>query len=197
MCSVTAATAIGTLVVTAVGTAVTAYGQSQQSNAIRDAAAVRASVDANNQELARRAAQRELQSAEVAASKRQREGAQLKGRQRAILAANGVLVDEGSALELTLDTDQVTALDVATIRNNAQLAAQGFQIQGINYGLSSEANRLQAESEAAANRVRLFSTALTGAKSVATKWYQFDQAGNFNSLADPFGTNTQDTIRRL
>ena len=52
--------------------------------------------------------------------------------QRALLAANGVVVDQGTALDITTDTAVYGAIDALTIRNNAERAARDQEIEALN-----------------------------------------------------------------
>jgi len=55
---------------------------------------------------------------------------QLLSRQRAVLAANGVDVTQGSAAAVRADTERIGELDVARIRENARREAVGLRQQG-------------------------------------------------------------------
>lgn len=57
----------------------------------------------------------------------------LIGRQRAALAAQGVDVNSGSALDVQADAAKFGALDAVTIRNNAAREAWGYRVQAANY----------------------------------------------------------------
>lgn len=125
----------------------------------------------------------------------------LQGRQRAVLAANGVLVDNGSALDLVTETAGIGALDQLTIRSNAEREALGlkqqarnFRTNALNFGteqgnLESQAQNFETEAgnfgietqarTSAANYSRKAGDAgakqalVSGIGSVATKWYGF------------------------
>src|SRR5437879_2840835 len=93
--------AAASLAITAVGTGVSIMGQMQQGQAAASQANYKAAVDRNNAILASRAAADARAQGDAAAAKQAQAGAQLVGRQRAILASNGVVVDSGSAADLT------------------------------------------------------------------------------------------------
>ena len=69
--------------------------------------------------------------------------AQLKGRQRAALAANGVDLGVGSAARVLATTDYMTEVDAGEIRANAARAAFGYQVQGVNQRYGAMAARTQ------------------------------------------------------
>lgn len=52
------------------------------------------------------------------------------GTQRANLAAQGIELDSGTALELQQDTAQLSRLDEIQIRNNAWREAWGYKVEG-------------------------------------------------------------------
>jgi hypothetical protein len=59
--------------------------------------------------------------------------AQLKGTQTARMAANGVALDSGSALDVLTSTDVMGEADANTIRDNAGKEAYGYKSQAANY----------------------------------------------------------------
>ena len=108
----------------------------------------------------------------------------LQGQQKAVLAANGVLVEAGSALDITQETTNIGQLDALTIRSNAEREALGFEQQASNFGAQaaqSEAGAnlqiLAGQNAASAANGRALSSLLTGAGSVASKWYNFNSSG--------------------
>lgn len=86
-----------------------------------------------NAQMAEMAAQDALYQGQIAAHQSQRQHAQLKGSQRASLAANGVELSEGSALNLLTDSDFMKQQDTAMIQLNAARLAWGYRTQGLNY----------------------------------------------------------------
>lgn len=139
----------------------------------------------NAEDARRRGEQREAQLA--------RETAKLKGRQRAILAANGVVVDQGSALETLADTSRASRLDALTIRSNSEREAAGFQEAGAleAHGLRTQQQNFLNEAELRKSEARNAQTSsflaaggtlLTGASKVADKWKAFQrETGNTGS----------------
>lgn len=63
------------------------------------------------------------------------------GSQRARLAAQGVDVNSGSALDVQADTMALGELDALTIKNNAAREAWGYKTQQLQYSLQSEYDR--------------------------------------------------------
>lgn len=67
---------------------------------------------------------------------------QMIGKQRAALAAQGIALDEGTALALQEETAKFTAEDVETIKNNAAAEAFGFKIQSSQDKLRADLTRI-------------------------------------------------------
>lgn len=80
----------------------------------------------------------------------------LIGSQRANFAAQGVRVGRGSALDLTLEAQDIGDVDAMTIKNNARREAFGFQSEGIGARLRGELAEIEGTSRAT-------DTILTGA----------------------------------
>lgn len=161
-------------VVTAVITAAaTVYSQVQASNAAKAQARYQQRIAENNKITADRAAEDARARGEADAQRRQQELSVLEGRQRAALAANGVVVDEGSALEIVEQTAARSELDALTIRSNAEREALGFEAQGTNFAQTAQFNALRAEQESEALPFEVGGTLLTSSANVASKWNSF------------------------
>lgn len=127
-----------------------------------------------------------------------REVAQLLGRQRAQLGANGVVTTSGSALQLQEDTVQLGEDDALRIRRNYDDQATALE-QG------AENTRYQGEFAASQTRAKgdaAFTSSLIGAASgalpVASKWYTSNSAAKTASTASPhFGTFAPGSIGSL
>lgn len=100
---------------------------------------------------------------------------QLKSRQRATMAANGVRLDQGSALNRLNSTDYMTEADAATIRQNAAREAAGYRMASVGYGNQALMSR------AAASSISPFltgaSSLLTSASKVSGDWYALASKG--------------------
>lgn len=172
MCEPTTATLATAAIVTSVaGTAVSAYGQYQQGKAAQSAADYQAAVLRNNALIAERNAKDALTRGKEAEAEHGRQVKQLIGRQRAVLAGNGVVVDQDSALDITADTAETGKYEQLIIRSNAEREALGYQMQAYNFG--ADAGLAQAKGGAAysAGLLGALGTTLSGSGSVAEKWY--------------------------
>ena len=161
------------LAATAVGTLVSAQQQQQQGKALAQQAQYRAQVAQNNQVLAERAAQDALQRGGVEEARSRMETARLAGRQRAALAASGQVVGEGSALSIITDTKGLGELDAQTVRSNAEREALGFRIKGMDFEAESALSMASGRQSLADARFGATGTLLSGAGTVANRWYNF------------------------
>lgn len=161
--------------------AVGAYSQAKNQQA---ALRAEAQVQQNNAVIAGWQAEDSIDRGEVAASRALVKGGQVKGAQRAAMAANGIDLGVGSAQNVLNDTDYLTAVDAATLRDNAAREAWGYRMQARGYMDKSTAANNGASS------IRPWLSAgtslLTSATSVAGKWYQGSAAGS-SSTRDGYG----------
>lgn len=95
---------------------------------------------------------------------------QLKGTQRASLAARGLDLGTGSPLDILTSTDVMGAADQATNKTDTQLR--------VNADLNKAAF-YKSQASNASPFVSAGSSLVTGAGKVADKWYDYKKAGNF------------------
>lgn len=101
--------------------------------------------------------------------------ARLKSRQIAAMAANGVQLDNGSALNNLVSTDYLGEVDAATIRQNAVREAAGFRTSATNF--SNEALMRRAASRSISPMLSGLTSLLGSAGKVASDWYAFKDKG--------------------
>jgi hypothetical protein len=161
------------LAATAIGTVVSAQQAKAQGQAAANQAAYQGAVARNNQILSERAAEDAIQRGGVEESRSRMETARLIGRQRAALAASGQVVDAGSALNITSDTAGLGELDAQTIRSNAEREAYNLRIQGSNFGSEATLKEMSGRQALTDARYNVAGTLLSGAGTVANKWYNY------------------------
>jgi hypothetical protein len=169
--------AIASLASSVAGTAFSVMGQMQQADAARKSGEYQAAVARNNQIIAERRATQVEAEGKIAADKKRQDAARLAGRQRAVLAGNGVLVDYGSALDITSDTAAYGELDALNTKYAYDNEAYNARVQGSNFAAEAGLQDFKAASSDASLAVA--GTLLAGAGSVADKWYRFDKDGVF------------------
>jgi len=104
----------------------------------------------------------------------------LIGSNRANLAAQGLDLDDDSALDIQLNNAEVGAVEEQRIKNNAWREAWGYRVQASNFRTSSAFTGLAAK-----NRVR--DTIITGGLNVVkniTSAYYVSSAGNRGAEAE-------------
>lgn len=171
--------AVASTVATVGGTVQQASAQRAAGKAASNQAAYQAAVARNNEIRAQYAAEDAIKRGKIAENRARSEAEVLKGRQRAVLAANGVTVGVGSAADILADTARIGEVDALTIRSNAEREAYEFRAQGDQF--ASQATLADAESQNAlsASKVSFRSTLLSGIGTVAQKWYGYSQNGIF------------------
>lgn len=95
--------------------------------------------------------------------------ASIKGAQIARMAANGIDLSQGTALNILTDTDLLAESDVLLARDNTAREVWGFKQQGANYRANADA--LKASADAVSPFSSAAGTLLTSAGSVAKSWY--------------------------
>ncbi|CAB5082909.1 hypothetical protein IST4116A_01201 [Burkholderia cenocepacia] len=167
------------LAMTAVSTAMSAYGASRQAAATASADQYQAEVARINQRLSGQYAQQAIDDGENKVAAKQQQTSGLIGAQRAAMAANGVQLDSGTPLRLQEDSAQLGAVDALTIRNNAAREAYGYQVQGLSYGQQAQLDEASASNALSAGSLNTFSSILGGAASVGSKWIDYKKGGIF------------------
>lgn len=104
-------------------------------------------------------------------NKQRRETAEAVSRQRAQLGANGVEIDQGSALQLQTDTATLGEVDALRIRQNFNDGANALDT-------SASLTQLQGANQAQASRNQATSTLITAGAGVASKWFTPNSAAN-------------------
>ncbi len=180
--SATATTAFGVSAATMTGLSATAqlvglgmqaFGAMRGAESQQQAYQYQAAVDRNNAILAERQAADAEQRGVDAEMAHRRKAAELKGTQKAQMAARGLDLGEGSALNILSDTDLLTEVDALSIRDNAAREAWGHRAQAQNY--SSEAGFKSSAADGISPLMAGGSTLLSGIGTVADSWYRYNR----------------------
>lgn len=156
-----------------VSTAFQMYGSYQQGKAQQAQYDYQAKVNENNRQIAEWQAQDALDRGEIEEKKHRIKVSRLKGTQRSVLAANGVEVDSGSALDTILDTAELGELDALTIRSNSERESYDYKVAAMNQGAEAGLNTLAGKNASTAGKYGAMTSLLTGANSMADKWYSY------------------------
>ncbi|WKJ88752.1 hypothetical protein QZJ86_12040 [Methylomonas montana] len=144
-----------------IGAGLSAYSASEQASAQKKAANYQAQVEANNAKIAGYQRSAALQQGEEQAQQSMMEQSQLRAKQIASMAANGVDLNSGSATDILATTDFLGKQDVNAIQNNAARKAWGYQVESGNYDAQSNLSKWKADNT---NPAKI--GAITGASSL-------------------------------
>ena len=170
-----ASLALASIALSAVGILVGMSGQRQQGEAANKQALYNARVARRNAVMAGYAAQDALDRGARDELTTRLQYKQIKGRQRAAFAANGVVVDEGSALDVVLDTVALGEFDALTVRSNAAKEAFNYREQADQFNSSAWMQTIAGKDAQRAGYIGAAGTLLSGASSVADKWHTYKQ----------------------
>jgi hypothetical protein len=151
---------IAATAVAATGKVVSGVGQAQQYR-------YQAKVDQQNARLANDQARDSIDNTTLEAQRRYRQLAQTKGAQTASMAANGVDLNFGSAVDLQEDTAMIGAEDVGQIYKGGNERTKGFEINAYNYRSSAAGNKAKARGAIIGSVFEAAGTALAGASQVS------------------------------
>lgn len=121
------------------------YAQSQALKARGDYESRMMELNARRAELSAADA---IRRGEKDATEVKKQAKKLVGSQRAAMAAQGIVLDDGSALDIQEDTAAMGAEDAMTVRNNAWREAWGFRTQASDYRGQAKFARMAARNEA-------------------------------------------------
>ena len=142
--------------VSAATAAYAGYTQAQTSKKV-------AQNNADAQEIEAKDALKRGEQAKIDARKR---GSMIEGQQRTALSARGLDLSEGTANDILGQTDFFTQSDIATAGNNAKKEA---------FARRSGAANSQLQADATNPGLTLAGGLLSGASSVADKWYTYNK----------------------
>lgn len=137
-----------------------AYGQAKAANAQAD---YNASVADNNAKTAAYQAEEAQRRGEEDAINQNRKTAQLRGEQRATMAAHGLDLTYGTPQSLIDQTDYFGQVDANTLRDNAARESFSKRVESSNYTASASAARASKTSP-------LFAGLTAALPMVADKW---------------------------
>jgi len=155
----------------ALGAVVSFAGARAQGKAEQQRYDYQAKVDANNKKVSEWKAQDAIARGDIKEKQHRLKVSQLKGRQNAVISAGGIEVADGSALDILADTAWMGELDALTIRSNSEREAYDYRVQASNQGAQSQLNTMAGQNAATAGNYNAMTSLLSGAGSVADKWY--------------------------
>jgi|SRR6476646_6770033 len=129
-----------------------------------------------NARLSETAAQSELRRGQSAVAAATARAGQVKGSQRAALAANGVDLGDGSAAEVLTSTDIEKESEMNAITADAVASAWGYRVQGTNF--SNQARSKRAGADSISPLMAGASSFLGSSGQIASSWYNAKNAGS-------------------
>ena len=136
---ITAAVLAGTSVVSSL------YGAQKEAEAIGFQSELEQIQIASNARIRELQAEQVLKKGDKDVLEFQKRAVQLKGSQRAALAAQGIDIESGSAAEAMSQTDEIILQDSVTIKNNAMFEALGLRQAADQDRLSGYLGGLQSK----------------------------------------------------
>jgi hypothetical protein len=153
---------IASTVVSTGGAILSGIGQKQQAD-------YQAQVADQNARIAENQAQNSILNTNLAAQRRYRELSQTKGAQTAAMAANGVDLNFGSAVDVQHDTAMIGGEDMAQLYKAGNEQTKGFEINAFNYRSQAAGDRAKGRGALMDGLFKGFGTALSNASQIA-KW---------------------------
>lgn len=150
------------------GLGMSAAGSMQQANAANATADAQSKIAANNATIAESEAHYAEEAADKNAQAQRRRTAQVIGSQRAAMGASGAVVDEGSFMDLTLDTAERGEMDALALLEEGDRAAWRARGQSANFSAQSEIYRNSKTSPLAS----VGGSVLSGAGQIGSNWYK-------------------------
>ncbi len=146
-----------------------AYGAYKEADAQKQSAQFDAKVADQNAAFADRQATDAQARGRLEVDARRRDISQLRGQQRAGIAASGADVGAGSALDIQRDTSYLGDIDTAVIRGNAEREAYASRQDAQNFKANARMSRARAKgiSPGAAAGTTYLSSGL----QFAASWY--------------------------
>ena len=190
MCVITSTVAatiatVVSVVATAASTALGVVSSVQQGKAAQAQANYQAEINRRNAAKAQANADDKRQEGIEEARMTRLKTAQKIGLQQASLAANGVDVSEGTALDMIEDTSAMGELDALTTRYNYEKQAVAYEEQAGNFNNQANLDIFAGQNaykSGVANAVSSGVSGLGQVASVSSKWYGENSLGRTNTI---------------
>ncbi len=155
------------------GEALSVLGAYKSSEGTKQGYNYNAAVARNNAQYAEMQAQDAIARGENAVDVSRMKTTQLASRQRALMAAHGVALDEGSPLNILNDTAYMGEHDARTLADNAAKEAWALRRQAANY--TDQSSLLSARASDEEPWLNAAGTLLTQSGQVADRWYKYSK----------------------
>lgn len=165
-----------------IGAGISAGGTLMNGMAQSQAASYQAQVASNNAIIAQQNAVHAEQAGAQQTDAMSKKGAAQEAAIRGAIAANGVDVNSGSAVDVQTSARETSKLDTLTTDNNAQLQVYGYRTQATNYQAQSQLDQMTAASAPIGAAFGATGSLLSNASSIGLK-----NGGNMGILSSLWG----------
>lgn len=148
-----------------------AMGAEQEAGAQAEAANYRASIAAQNEQIAHENARRETAKGEAETYQQQQKTRAVVGATVAQQGASGIDPNTGSAKDVQLSERAVGMSDALTVRKDAAMQAYGYETQAANFQGERALYKMEAKNAKKAGDINALSSLLGGIGGGASKGY--------------------------
>ena len=181
MCDFGISALVTSIVATAISTTLSVVGSVQQAKATQAQYDYQAEVNRKNAKIAQDNADQKRQEG-IEESRMQRiKTLQRIGSQQAAMAANGIDISSGTALDTVEDTAAMGELDALTTRYNSETQAQAFEHQASNFNNQANLDVFAGQNAYKAGMMNAAATGFAGlgkTAGVAANWYSPNSIAN-------------------
>lgn len=149
-------------------------GNYYQSRALKNQLSHQSRMDEINARMANLQRESALEQGNRQVGQLTMKAGKLKSSQRVAMAANGLVLGQGSSRDILASTDLMKELDSNTILQNAMQTAFASEATMVNY--QNRASMYQAASKAISPAGSAFASLLGGVGQVASSWYNLRAA---------------------
>lgn len=167
------------------GTAMSAYGMFQQGEAKRKQAEYQQGIAKLNEQISKQNADYARRVGEVQAQQSGMKSRFALGTQKAVQSGRGIDIESGSPALVREGQHDVALHDEAIIRSNAAWRAYGYEVEGVSASASGRLAGMAGAQAEQAGTIGAAGSILSGASSVADKWYQYS-----NTFGPPADSNS-------
>ncbi len=150
------------------------FGSYKKSSGEKTGYQLQAQIAKQNEAIAKSQAGDAIVRGQTTENNVRQKTAHLKSAQIADLAARGIDLSSGSALDILTSTDVMGERDALTARDNANREAWGHEVAAVN--ASNNAEMLDWRAEQQSPGMDATATLLGGAGKVASSWYAMRNA---------------------
>lgn len=162
--------AIGLAIGQAIGSIYSAW---QSGKTMKYVAKQKAAIAEENRQMAQLSAESAYLQGQGKIAQLTYRAGQIKAKQRAAFAANGVVLGQGSTAETTASTDLMKEMDMNTAKLNAMASAWGYKQQALQANAMGGVYQATAGALAQAEMAKGFSSMLEHGSMAADRWYRF------------------------